>query len=520
MFKNLVGTHKPDILDCISNLSSDEVFTPPAIVNQMLDILPTEVWTNPDFKWLDPATKSGVFLREIAMRLMEGLKPSIPDEAVRREHIFRNMLYGIAITELTGLIARRSLYYSKDASSNFSIIPFDDMQGNVHFSRGIHHYVNGKCWHCSVPSSALERGDHLENHAYQFIHDNTKPLKIPYVLNKFGVGMKFDVIVGNPPYQLNDGGGVGSSAIPVYHKFINQAKKLNPKYISMIIPSRWFSGGRGLDEFRDEMLNDNRIRVIHDYMNASDCFPGVEIKGGVCYFLWNRDSVGQCDVYTHNDGDITFSQRNLLEDGASTFIRHNDAISIFYKVRDFKEKSFSSIVSANDPFGFDVRENASYKRVKPSFKIEPFKNGVSFYYNGWRKDGLGYVDKDTVKKNKELIEKVKILVPKAWGIGDVGSDWVNPFIIPKNSCCTETYLVIGPFDEMEIAENVLAYTQTKFFHFLVSLLKITQNTMKKSYEFVPMQDFSSKLTDDDLYKKYKFNKTEIDFIESMVRSTE
>jgi len=333
--------------------------------------------------------------------------------------------------------------------------------------------------------------------------------------------MKFDVIIGNPPYQLNDGGGMGSSAIPIYHKFVQQAQKLNPRYLSMIIPSRWFTGGRGLDKFRDKMLHDKRISVLHDFLNAGDCFPGVEIKGGVCYFLWSRDNKGMCKIYTH-EGDeiISEAERSLLEKDAVTFIRYNEAIPILHKVQSLKEENFTSIVSANDPFGFDVRVENSYKRVKPKYKKEPFKNSVVFYYNGWKKEGVGYIDKAVIKKNVGWIDRYKIYIPKAWGIGNMNKDWLRPFLGKPNSCCTETYLILGPFERKRTAENVISYTQTKFFNFMLSLVKITQNTMKKAYSFVPLQDFNENWTDEKLYKKYKLTKDEISFIESKIKPME
>ncbi|GHV02481.1 hypothetical protein FACS189485_02980 [Spirochaetia bacterium] len=333
--------------------------------------------------------------------------------------------------------------------------------------------------------------------------------------------MKFDVIVGNPPYQLSTGGGMGSSAVPIYQKFVQQAKKMNPRYLSMIIPSRWFTGGIGLDEFRDEMLNDEHIRVIHDFLNAGDCFPGVEIKGGVSFFLWDRDNKGLCKVYTHQGTDIlSESERPLLEKNATTFIRYNEVISILHKVQKFNEVSFSSIISPNDPFGFDVRVENSWKRVKPTFKKKPFSNSIEFYYNGWRKDGLGYIEKSSISKNVDWVEKYKIFIPKAWGIGNMSKDWISPFLGNKNSCCTETYLVIGPFSNKKIAENAISYTQTKFFHIMLSLIKITQNTMQKAYTFIPIQDFSEPWTDEKLYEKYGITKDEQAFIESMIRPME
>ena len=503
------NNYNPDVLLCLANLSSDEVFTPPKLANEILDLLPKEIWKNKNATFLDPVCKSGVFLREIAKRLLEGLKKEIPDVQKRIDHIYKNQLFGIGITELTSLLSRRSLYCSKTANGKYSVSnSFNNEQGNIFFEKIDHDWKNGRCSFCGASQSEYQREEGLETHAYQFIHNNL-PDKIK--------NMKFDVIIGNPPYQLGDGGGMGSSAMPIYHKFVEQAKKLNPRFLVMVIPSRWFSGGRGLDEFRSNMLNDDRIRVIHDYLNASDCFPGVEIKGGVNYFLWNRDYRGKCKIFTHDEGKILESERKLLEEETSTFIRHNQAIPILRKVQSFRDKSFSDIISANDPFGFDVRVDNSYKRIKPDFKLKPSTNSVSFYYNGWKKDGVGYIDKSRVKKNTAWINKYKILIPKAWGIGNMRTDWLNPFLVGPNSCCTETYLVIGPFDNKKNAENVISYTQTKFFHMMLSLIKITQNTMKNAYAFIPMQDFSESWTDEKLYKKYKLTKEEIEFIESMIR---
>lgn len=503
----------PDVLSCLANLSNDEVFTPPGMANSMLDLLPAELWSNPDAKFLDPVCKTGVFLREISKRLMHGLETVIPDHQKRIDHIFKNQIYGIAITELTSLLSRRSVYCSKSANGKYSVCDtiFNNEQGNIRYERMQHSWKNGKCEHCGANEDVYSRDDSLETYAYNFIH-----LKNPTELFK-QKNMKFDVIIGNPPYQLNDGGGTGSSAMPIYHKFIQQAKKLNPTYLSMIIPSRWFSGGRGLDEFRDEMLNDNRIKILHDFVDASDCFPGVEIKGGVCYFLWEKDYHGECTVHSHDGNNISKSKRRLLEKGADTFIRQNQAISILNKIQQHKEISFAEIISANDPFGFDVREKNSYKRVKPIFLNTAFENSIKFYYYGWQKNGVGHIDKSVIQKNTEWIEKYKILIPKAWGVGNLTKDWLNPFIVEPNSCCTETYLVIGPFDDNETVDNVVNYTQTKFFHFLVSLIKLTQNAMKKVYSFVPMQDFTQPWTDEKLYAKYGLTKAEIAFIESMIR---
>jgi site-specific DNA-methyltransferase (adenine-specific) len=506
--------YNPDVLTCLANLSNDEVFTPPSLANQMLDTLPQELFTSSKTTFLDPVSKSGVFLREIAKRLMLGLEKEIPDQQERLNHIFSKQLFGIAITELTSLLTRRSVYCSKIANGKYSICEtFNTEQGNILFDKIEHTWKNGKCTFCNASQEVYEREDALETYAYQFIHTNNP--------EKLFKNMKFDVVVGNPPYQLNDGGGTGSSAIPIYHKFIQQAKKLNPTYLTMIVPSRWFTGGRGLDEFRDEMLNDKRISTLHDFPNAGDCFPGVEIKGGVCYFLWEKDYSGKTKVFTHDNGIIkSESYRNLLENGAETFIRYNEAISILNKVQSHKEKSFSELISSNDPFGFDVRVDGSFKRIKPNYKKDNFDKAIKFYYNGWQREGLGYIEKDKIRKNLDLISDYKVLITKAWGTGNMGKDWLNPIIVDPNSCCTETYLIIGPFSKKSTAENVVSYTQTKFFHLLVALIKITQNAMKKVYSFVPLQNFEENWSDEKLYAKYGLTDEEIAFIDSMIRPME
>jgi site-specific DNA-methyltransferase (adenine-specific) len=331
--------------------------------------------------------------------------------------------------------------------------------------------------------------------------------------------MKFDVIIGNPPYQLSDSGH-GASAIPIYHKFVQQAKKLNPRYLTMVIPARWYSGGRGLDDFRNEMIHDTRIRVLHDFLNAADCFPGVQIEGGVCFFLWERDNQGDCSIYTHkNDKEISHDSRPLAEDGIDIFLRNSEQISVLKKVKRLQEPLFFDIVSANDPFGFDVREENSYKRIKPTYRLKPFANSIKLYYFGWSKNGIGYVDEKYIRKNVEFVNKWKVYISRAYGMGKTYPTQVinKPFIGEPNSCCTETYLCVGPFKNKKEAENACSYIQTKFFRFLVMIKKNTQQAMKPVYSFIPMQDFSKSWNDEELYRKYKLSKDEINFIESMIR---
>lgn len=256
----------PDVLTCIANLSNDEVFTPPELANKMLDML-TEawsndndgenIWENKDIKFLDPCTKSGVFLREITTRLTQGLEKKIPNLEKRVDHILSKQVFGIGITRLTSLLARRSVYCSKNADGEHSIARnLKSQDGNIWYKRYEHIWASGSCKFCGANESTFSRNESLETHAYALIHCSDVKRLIKEI---FGADMQFDVIIGNPPYQLSDGGGEGSSAIPLYHQFIQQAKQLDPKHLIMVVPARWYSGGRGLDDFRCEILSEGKL---------------------------------------------------------------------------------------------------------------------------------------------------------------------------------------------------------------------------------------------------------------------
>lgn len=505
--------YNPDVLSCIANLSNDEVFTPPDMVNKMLDMLPQELFQDPNVTFLDPACKTGVFLREIAKRLIKGLESRIPDLQERLDHIFHKQLFGIAITELTSLLSRRSVYCSKYPNGQFSVSTFADAQGNIRFKKTAHTWSGKKCAFCGASKEEYDRDEGLESYAYEFIH--TKNAESIF-------NMKFDVIIGNPPYQLSDGGHA-ASAIPIYQEFIMQAIKMQPRYLAMIVPARWYAGGRGLDSFRQNMLRDKRIRVLHDFPTSSECFPGVQIEGGVCYFLWDRDNEGKCHIITHM-GKKTIEQepRYMLENGADTFIRYAEQISILRKVRKKQEQSFIEIVRPNDTFGYDVRVENSMVRIKPKYSLQYFDGAVKFYYFGWKRDGVGYVDKKTIRKGHKYIDSWKVYLSRAYGMGNTFPTQVinKPFIGEPGTCCTETYTVIGPLQTFEEAQNIITYINTKFFRFMVLLIKTTQSAPQKVYSYVPMQDFSKPWTDEELYKKYDLSQEEIDFIESMIKPME
>lgn len=526
----------PDVLTCIANLSNDAVFTPPELANQMLDMLEDawaesnkgqSIWANSEVTFLDPFTKSGVFLREIVKRLVDGLENEIPDLQKRVNHILTNQVFGIATETLTGLLARRSVYCSKYANGKHSIAKtFANEDGNIWFERTEHTWVggnetvltadengnpiekkkNGRCKYCGASQKEYERDESLESHAYAFIHTDDINARVSEI---FGGEMKFDVIIGNPPYQLSDGGGSGSSAVPLYQHFIEQAIKLEPRLLTMVVPSKWFTGGKGLDKFRSKMLQDPQLRRIVDFPNSRDAFSGVDVAGGVNYFLWEKDSAGLCDVTTVSGESKTDSVRAL--DEYEIFVRDNRALEIIKKVEKFDEDKFSTIVYPRRPFEFD--------------QLDSRKKGSDIYV--YSSNGDFKTFRSNIIKGIELVDQWKVLLSKtssehAGQTDKSGRKKVLSRIevMPPGSVSTESYLVVGPFNSEDESIAAASYLRSIFVRFLVSSILLTQNITRSSFQFVPLQDFTRSWTDEELYEKYGLDQAEIKFIESMIKPME
>ena len=516
----MINKHNPDVLSCLANLSNDEVFTPPEVVNRMLDMLPQELFESTETTFLDPCCKTGVFLREIAKRLLANQMPGYeqaveeinakkangqklsPDEKWFMnqlqhsiDHIFHNQLFGIAITEMTSLVSRRSVYCSKWPNGEYSVSKFDNPEGNIRFKRINHTWVNGKCKYCEAKENLYSRGDSLESHAYEWIHTE----KSEGIFN-----MKFDVIIGNPPYHLGTSES-SAQATPLYDKFVDQSKRLLPRYLVMIVPGRWYAGGIGLENFRQSMLSDARIRKLVDYPNAGDCFVGVQIRGGVCYFLWDRDHQGPCEI-TNISGDKSVSSTRTLNE-YPVFVRWNKSVDIIKKVESKKEKNLTELISSVSPFGLP----SSYRG-----KQRDFSGALKLHSS----QGISFIENSEISSGQSLVNKYKVLLSRPIS----GNMETPPFkvialldILKPKEVCTHTYLVAGGYNDKRSAENLKTYLETKFVRFLLSQSISGMDISKEKFRFVPLQDFSKSWTDVELYKKYKLTQDEINFIESMIR---
>jgi site-specific DNA-methyltransferase (adenine-specific) len=530
----------PDVLTCIANLSNDEVFTPPGFANKMLDLVAdawaganagANIWADPSVTFLDPFAKSGVYLREITSRLIEGLNSQIPDLRKRVDHILTTQVFGIGTTNLTALISRRSLYCSKFANGKHSVATsFTTESGHIWFEPMNHTWVgatdfvetadedgkpvstgtNGRCSYCGAGQRALDRGEGLETHAYAFIHTDDIKARIAGL---FGADMQFDVIIGNPPYQLQSDGGTRD--IPIYQHFVEQAKRLEPRYLAMVIPSRWMAGGLGLSEFRRTMLADTRIRELVDYPNAAEVFPSVGINGGACYFLWDASHDGDCNITTVRGGEVVGRMARSLDE-FDVLVRDARALTILRKVLEKGAPSVNTILARDKEFGWTSNFDGFH---------EAHRSGdVALYYIRSMKRGKGFIHRDAVTKSAHLIDTWKLLVPKV-GSGrereKSGVDLVlgPPLIAPSPSVCTQSFLFFY-LDSEDQVQSIKSYYATRFFRFLVSLRKITQDATHSTYLWVPVQSWDRNWTDSELYAKYGLTDDEVSFIESMIRPME
>ncbi len=515
----------PDVLTCIANLSNDEVFTPPQFANRMLETLTeawadahdgANIWGDPTVTFLDPVTKSGVFLREITSRLTHGLQGQIPDLQDRVDHILCKQVFGIGITYLTSLMARRSVYCSKHADGKYSIAKsFDREEGNIWFERLDHTWHDDKCLYCGANKRDYDRGIDLESHAYAFIHTDDIKTRLAEL---FGDDMQFDVVIGNPPYQLGQSGGdaIGSFAMPIYQKFVDAAKALGPRYLTMVIPSRWFAGGRGLDVFRQEMLTDRRLRALVDFPDSRDVFAGVDIAGGISYFLWDAAWQDSCEVTTFSDGVAGPSMKRHLDE-YDILVRYNEAVSILHRVLTAPDggtfESLANRVAPIQPFSIRTNFRGAESDTGMTTPVRIFQNG-----------GSGWIERDDIPRNTEWVDQWKVFLSGTASEHGGQTDrsgtrrvFSRILIGGPGTACTETYLVANRFQTESEAVNFGAYLRTKFVRFLVSLRTNTQHLYSERFAFVPDLRMDRLWTDAELYEEYGLTSREIEYIESRIK---
>jgi site-specific DNA-methyltransferase (adenine-specific) len=540
-----------DILTLFEALNNHEVFTPPRLAREMLNLLPAEIWTNPDLKFLDPCAKSGVFLREAFYRLYDGLKGKgkhigcdgrtydLDEHKQRINHILKNMLFGIATSELTGYVSRRTLYGVMEANTDKQIAAIDSFERSTNFHEwteeerlnfigrnkfneyydytlfNTQEYIGfeneGNIFYPNdeVAKKVVEGGSYeIEDTYFPFIDDSTHHQKIIDI--KEGK-MKFDVIIGNPPYQQADG-GAGASAKPIYNLFIELAKNLKPKYLTMIIPSRWFAGGKGLDSFRQNMLNDRTIKYLVDYPNAKDCFPGNSIGGGVCYFLSDRSYSGDCEIT-----NVINKKRDKMVRPLNQYdllVRHNKAISIIEKVQKLSSEFLSSEVFPRNPFGLSSKTRGTGKKSTQFLTLHA-SNGIS------------YIAPSQLPKNRILASSYKVMISKVTSehAGEPAKDGrfrvlSRTEVIQPEHVCTDSYLIIGQFQTEVEANNLLGYLKTSFARFLLLQAVTSINLSSDKFNFVPKLDFNKTWSDELLFKKFDLSTEEIVFINQTIRPYE
>lgn len=483
-----------------------EVFTAMREVKAMCDLVSVETGRTGSL-FLEPACGDGNFLEEILSRKLDSAeKHNQGHIPVMGAVAVLSSLYGIDLLIDNVIACRERLYrlwYEKTGITDEKILSSikEILEKNI--------ICGNTLKLCLADESGNDTCKPIVFCQWDISSDTPHITKTHKLSDLITAGneaeFRFDVIISNPPYQISDG-GAQASALPLYNLFIDQARKLSPHYITMIVPARWYAAGKGLDSFRKSMLNDDRIVKLFDFCRASDCFPGVDIKGGVCYFLWDREYHGECTVTTCVDGIHTsVMKRPLLEPDCNIFIRQNEAVAILNKVRRFGERSFSEYAKPAMAFGMRTY-------FKSFVSDAPGDGLIKLYAN----HSTGYIERSSVRRGTEYIDCWKVIVPEAVGSGNNATDVLKPIISEPGSVNTETYIMNGPWKNREEAENVCAYIRTKFFHFLLGIRKITQHTTAKVYGFVPVQDFSVQWTDDMLFEKYGLSPEEIQFINDSV----
>jgi len=539
-----------DILALFEVLSSHEVFTPPRIAREMLNLLPHELWRNPSLRILDPCTKSGVFLREAFFKLFEGLseagRHSAPDGTVydlndkrqRVNHILKNMIFGIATSEITGYFARRTLYGVMDAntdkqievlnvfdkSENFRAWSDDEKIAFLTRNRFNEYYdhrlfctseykgfeAEGNIFYpvAEVTQRVVENGTfEIEDMYFPFVEASTKH---PKILEMRDGQMKFDVIIGNPPYQLSDGGH-SRSATPIYQKFVEQAIEMKPGHVVMITPSRWFAGGRGLQAYRARMLEDRQVRTIVDFANTTDAFPGVDIAGGVSYFHWQRGTKGPCRIVNVSGTDRLEATRALSDN--PILVRDNRSVSIIDKVKQASNHPrLNTRVRPSKPFG--LRTN-----------YEPKKSGVPCWFI--QKVGRKFAKISDVKDTNQILDRWKLLLPAAPIAGQTDFSKAVRFYMSSNiriaapgEACTESWIVAGDFDTEREVESFKSYIFTRTARFLLLQAVVSQHVTRDNFIFVPdLIEYDRTFTDDYLLKLWGLSQSDWEHICSRIQET-
>lgn len=500
------------MLDAIAQIDNEKVITTSSTVRKIVDLVSPEIWRNPNARILDPMTKGGEYLKECALRLWDGLKGTIPDKNERRRMILHECLYGMATEEICAQISRRTVYCAEDATNHRCIERFERREGNIIFQQCKHTYDKiGKCTACGC-----RKNKENDQYAYPFLH-----MDPPFRIER-NEKMEFDLIIGNPPYQLMDGGH-GPSASPLYHKFWQRAVDINPREIVMVIPARWYTGGRGLDDFREAMLRDKHIEELHDFLDSGECFPDNKIAGGVCFIKWKRNHQGDCLITQHHQSrEYPEQKRRPLDSGFGIFIRKemdvNMARKIVERITETGEGTLDQVVSAARPFGL----RTYYKGKKKGKYALLCRNSIS-NWNNPNSSTRRYVDLKDITSGKGLIDKWKIAISAASGAGKqydkTGRRSILSVVetLKPEEICTETYLTIGPYKNKKETELMKKYLDTKFVRYLIGVKTHTQHFKQATFSLVPNIGHKKEWTDEMLYNRYDLSEAERKEIEQSIK---